>query len=46
MPIFNKIASIKGGNVNINNFLPVACDKGRFVALGHYVQSISHNVVK
>ena len=46
MPIFYKIASIKIGNCNVNNFLPVSHDKGRSVTSVHYVQSISHNVIK
>ena len=46
MPIFYKIASIKSGNCNVNNFLPVSHDKGRAVTSIHYVQSISHNVIK
>jgi hypothetical protein len=46
MPVFYKIASIKSGNRNVNNFLPVSRNKGRSVTSIHYVQSICHNVVK
>jgi len=46
MPIFYKIASIKSGNRNVKNVLPVSRDKGRSVTSIHYVQSISHNVIK
>ena len=46
MPIFYKIASIKSGNRNVNNFLPVGRNKSRSVTSVNYVQSISHNVVK
>jgi hypothetical protein len=46
MLIFYKIASIKSGNRNVNNFLPVSRNKGRSVTSIYYVQSINHNVVK
>ena len=46
MPVFYKIASIKSGNGNVNNLLPVSRDKGRSVTSIHYVQSIGHNVIK
>jgi hypothetical protein len=46
LPIFNKITSVKSGNCNINNFLPITCYKGRYVTFIHYVQSISHNEIK
>ena len=46
MPIFYEIASIKSSNRNVNNFLPVDRDKGRSVSSVHYVQSISHNIIK
>ena len=44
MPVFYINASIDSGNRNINNFLPVRCNEGRFVASVHYVQSLSHNI--
>jgi hypothetical protein len=40
MRIYNKIASIKSGNCNINNFLPIRCT---FI---HYVESTSRNEIK
>jgi hypothetical protein len=46
MPIFYKIASMMGGNCDINNLLPVRRNKGRSVVSIHYVQSVSHNEVK
>jgi hypothetical protein len=46
MPNFNKIASVKSGNCDMNNFLPVRCNKGRSVTFIHYVQSISRNKIK
>ena len=45
MPILYKIASIKSGNSDVNNILPVSRNKGRSVTSVHYDQSISHNVV-
>ena len=44
MPVFYKVANIKIGNCNINNFLAVRSNKGRSVTSIHYVQSVSHNV--
>ena len=46
MPDFYKIANIKSGNCNINNFLPAGCNKGWSVTSVHCVQSISHDVIK
>jgi hypothetical protein len=31
---------------NINNFLPVRCNKGRYVTSVHYVQSVGYDVIK
>jgi hypothetical protein len=46
MQIFYTIASIDSGNRYINYFLPVRCNEGSFVTCIHYVQSISHNIIK
>jgi hypothetical protein len=46
MPIFCHIASIKSGNRNVNNVMPLGRNNGRSIASIHYVKSVSHNVVK
>jgi hypothetical protein len=46
MSIFNKIASVKSGNCDVNNFLPIRYNKGRSFTFIRYVQSISHNQIK
>jgi hypothetical protein len=46
MTVFYEIADIKSGNGDVNNFLPVKCNKRRSITSINYEQSISHNVVK